>query len=79
VHLSLHDRDNAGQTILRIVDKSHTLSPGDQETDILEEDGQILISRAVEAPDINNLLDSEIQGLQPQSRDIDDADATSPE
>lgn len=72
VHLSVHNKENAEQTILRVVDQSRTLSPEDQETDILEEDGRILVPRAVEAPDINRLRDSEIHGLQPQPMNVGD-------
>lgn len=79
VHLNVHDREQAQDTIIRTVDQSRTLSPEDQETDLLEEeDGRILVPRAVEAPDVNRLLDSEKHGLQPQPTDVSN-DPTPPE
>ncbi|KAG6361100.1 hypothetical protein INS49_009324 [Diaporthe citri] len=73
VHLNVHDREHAEDTIIRIVNQSHTLSAEDQETDLLEEeDGRVLVPRAVEAPDVNRLLDSEKHGLQPQPTDDDE-------
>lgn len=69
VHLNVQTADTAEDTIMRVVDQSHTLSVEDQETDLLEdkeEDGRILVPRAVEAPDVNSLLHAAIHGLQPQ-------------
>lgn len=66
VHINLPTTDDPDGTILRIIDQSIKLLPEEQETDLLEEEGKILIPRAVEAPDINRLLDSEIHGWQPE-------------
>ncbi|KAK7714826.1 putative PKS-like protein biosynthetic cluster [Diaporthe eres] len=77
VHLNVQDGEHAEETILRIVNQSHTLSPEEQETDLVEEDGRILVPRAVEAPDVNRLLDSEKHGLQPRPTDVSN-DSTAP-
>lgn len=69
VHLNVHTLDTAEKTILRVVDQSHALSAEEQETDRVEdeeEEGRILVPRAVEAPDVNSLLHAEIHGFQPQ-------------
>ncbi|KAK5988693.1 Highly reducing polyketide synthase azaB [Cladobotryum mycophilum] len=67
VHLNVQTEALTTDTILRVVKQSHAVSLAQQETDLLEADGMILVPRVVEAPHINSLLDSEKHGLEPQS------------
>lgn len=66
VSLNVQNGPGRAETILRIVDQSRQLGREEQETDITEADNTMLIPRAVEAPHINNLFDSELRGSEPQ-------------
>ncbi|PNY29025.1 Polyketide synthase [Tolypocladium capitatum] len=65
VHVNVQTGARVAETILRVVEQSRKVSPREQETDMLEEDGVILVPRVVEAPHINSLLDSEVDGSKP--------------
>lgn len=69
-HLNLQNADDPEGIILRVVNQSMALPQEEHETDLLEEDGRVLIPRAVEAPDVKRLYDSEISGLQPEPATI---------
>lgn len=64
--LNVQSGPRISQTIVRVVEQSNGLSQEQQETELIEVDGVIYIPRVVEAPH-NNLLDSELQGYQPES------------
>lgn len=68
VYLNLQHEDDPNDTLLRVINynQSNALEPENYETDLMEENGVILIPRAVEAPDINHLVDIDMHGSQPE-------------
>lgn len=70
VSLNVQNGPGRAEAILGIVNQSRHLCREEQETDITEADGTMLIPRAVEAPYINNLFDSELRGSEPQPLEV---------
>lgn len=70
VHVNVQTGARMAETILRVIEQSRKVPLGQQETDILEENGAILVPRVVEAPHINSLLDSEAHGSKPQPVEV---------
>lgn len=68
IYLNLQTEDDPHETVLRVINYNQTnrIKPEDYESDLLEENGTILVPRAVEAPDINQLVDSHMHDSSPE-------------
>jgi NADPH:quinone reductase-like Zn-dependent oxidoreductase len=60
VHFNVEQGSSTEANILRLIDHRRKTDPRQHETDLLEQRGEICIPRAVEAPHVNCLFDSEI-------------------
>lgn len=68
IYLNLQREDDPHDALLRVINSNqNTMLEGeDYETDLMEDHGTMLIPRAVEAPDINHLVDLDMHGSQPE-------------
>jgi NADPH:quinone reductase-like Zn-dependent oxidoreductase len=66
-HLNLQSADLAEHSIIRVLEQSRRVLMAQTETDYAEQEGIINIPRAVEAPKMNGLYNSEVSGMQLQA------------
>lgn len=79
VHLNLMSESDIPNNISRVVTQNCKTPRKYRETDMTEDKGIMLIPRAIEAPHINNLLDSEIHGPKFQSLEVGGGEETGDE
>ncbi|KAI0383268.1 hypothetical protein F5Y04DRAFT_269991 [Hypomontagnella monticulosa] len=69
-HLNVELEPAVAASILLVIDQLHSVHRNKRETDLLEQQGVIQIPRVIEAPHINKLLFSEMQGPTPEPLEI---------
>lgn len=70
IYLNLSSLEDAATIVARVVDRNKWIPRNLSETDLLEERGIVYIPRVVEAPKINRLLDSTLEGIKPEAVDV---------